>query len=51
MPNRINVEGSGAGLSIVQSIIKEHKGNIWIDWSEPGEGTAVTFTIRKKLSS
>lgn len=36
------VEGSGLGLSIVQRIIEQHKGNISVN-SQPGEGT--TFTI------
>ena len=36
-------EGSGIGLSISQSIIRAHGGNIWVQ-SKPGEET--TFTIR-----
>lgn len=41
------IEGSGAGLAIVASIIEEHKGTIRIDWSEVGVGTTVKFTIAK----
>jgi len=41
-------EGTGAGLSIVKRIIKDHDGSIWID-SEAGKGAIFYFTIPKKL--
>jgi light-regulated signal transduction histidine kinase (bacteriophytochrome) len=42
-----NIEGSGAGLAIVASVIDEHHGKTWVDWSRPGEGTIIKVTIRK----
>jgi len=41
-----NIEGSGAGLAIVKSVIEEHHGKVWVDWSEPGKGTVIKFTIK-----
>ncbi len=43
-------EGSGAGLAIVQSIIEEHGGTIRVAKSVPGEGTSITFTLKKELN-
>ena len=45
-----NIEGSGAGLAIVKSIIEQHNGKVWIDWSETGEGTTIKFTVNKSLN-
>ncbi|MCK5684902.1 hypothetical protein KAJ27_12305, partial [bacterium] len=45
-----NIEGSGAGLAIVKSIIEQHKGKVWVDWSEVGEGTTIKFTVDKSIS-
>lgn len=36
--------GSGLGLSIVQSIVEQHDGRIWVD-SQPNEGTAFTVML------
>lgn len=44
-----SIEGSGAGLAIVTSAIEQHNGKVWVDWSKPGEGTAIKFTIQKNL--
>jgi len=46
-----NIEGSGAGLAIVSSVIEQHKGRIWVAWSEIGKGTIFKFTISKNLNS
>jgi light-regulated signal transduction histidine kinase (bacteriophytochrome) len=39
--------GRGIGLSISKQIVKRHNGRIWIE-AEPGKGTAIIFTIKKK---
>ncbi len=44
-------EGSGAGLAIVETVIEEHKGKIWVDESTLGEGTIIKFTINKELKN
>ncbi|MFC1752829.1 ATP-binding protein [Thermoproteota archaeon] len=42
-------EGTGLGLNIVQRIIDEHKGHIWVE-SEEGRGACFYFTIPKSLT-
>jgi PAS domain S-box-containing protein len=37
-------EGTGLGLSLVHSIVREHKGDIRVD-SEPGQGTAIRIDL------
>lgn len=47
--NAEDYEGTGAGLSIVKSIIDDHHGRIWIE-SEKGRGTVFKFTIPHNLT-
>jgi signal transduction histidine kinase len=43
-----NIEGSGAGLAIVSSVIDQHNGRVWVRESVPGKGTTISFTIKKR---
>jgi len=40
--------GTGIGLSIVKSLVEAHGGSVSVD-SEPGKGSAFSFTIPKKV--
>ncbi len=46
-----NIEGSGAGLAIVSSVIEQHEGRIWVDSSEINKGTVFKFTISRNLNN
>lgn len=41
-------EGTGAGLSIVQNVVSDHGGKVWVA-SEVGQGSEFHFTIPKAL--
>ncbi|MEZ0224007.1 MAG: PAS domain S-box protein [Alphaproteobacteria bacterium] len=45
LPNALNEEGSGAGLTFVKKILERTGGKIWLD-SRPGEGTTFYFTLK-----
>ena len=42
--------GSGIGLSIVKKIMEDHGGRVWAE-SKEGEGTTMTFSLRKYVES
>jgi signal transduction histidine kinase len=48
--NTQEFEGSGAGLSIVKTVIDAHGGRIWIE-SEPGAGAVFYFIIPDQILS
>ncbi len=42
--------GTGIGLAIVDKIVKEHKGRVFVK-SELGKGTTISFTVKKGAQS
>ncbi|MDL1901065.1 GAF domain-containing protein [Anaerolineae bacterium CFX9] len=43
-PGVEHVTGTGLGLSLVKTIVENHRGRVWLD-SEPGRGTSVYVSI------
>jgi signal transduction histidine kinase len=46
IPEEGNEEGTGLGLTIVERLIRQHDGTIWVE-SEKGEGATFYFTLPK----
>jgi PAS domain S-box-containing protein len=46
IPEKGNEEGTGLGLTIVERLIRQHDGHIWVE-SEKGAGATFYFTIPK----
>ncbi|MEM9444935.1 MAG: ATP-binding protein [Verrucomicrobiota bacterium] len=47
--NNNKIKGSGAGLAIVETLVKQHQGRVWVAQSKVGQGTIIKFTISKEL--
>jgi signal transduction histidine kinase len=42
--------GSGAGLTIVQKLVEQHHGSVWLE-SMPGVGSTFHFTLSEPFES
>ena len=43
--DRLAMQGNGLGLSIVKAYVKMLGGEIWLEYSEPGQGSEFRFTL------
>jgi len=43
-------KGSGIGAVLCKSFIEENDGNIWVEYSEPNQGTKICFEVPVKTS-
>ncbi len=41
---RKGIKGTGIGLYLVRHLARAHGGEVWLEWSKPGEGS--TFSVR-----
>jgi signal transduction histidine kinase len=44
-PGQSGESGSGLGLAIVKSVIEAHRGRVWVESGEGGQGTSVHFVL------
>ncbi len=43
--------GTGLGLSICKSLVTMMNGRLWVEDSQPGQGTTMSFTVRLRIAA